>query len=65
MTVLTVAHRLRTIAAYAHIVVLDSGRIVEQGSVRTLLARDSESSVFRQMCQESGDLDLVEHSAFR
>ncbi|KUL90398.1 hypothetical protein ZTR_01987 [Talaromyces verruculosus] len=53
-----------TIAAYDHIVVLDSGRIVEQGSVRTLLARDSESSVFRQMCEESGDLEVVEHSAF-
>ncbi|KAE8555164.1 hypothetical protein TMatcc_005247 [Talaromyces marneffei ATCC 18224] len=64
-TVLTVAHRLRTIAAYDHIVVLDSGRIVEQGSVQTLLAGDSGSSIFRQMCEESGDLEVVKHSAFR
>ncbi|KAF3394918.1 ATP-dependent bile acid permease [Talaromyces pinophilus] len=63
-TVLTVAHRLRTIAAYDHIVVLDSGRVVEQGSVQTLLAQDSKSSVFHQMCEESGDLEVVEHSAF-
>jgi ABC-type multidrug transport system fused ATPase/permease subunit len=64
-TVLTVAHRLRTIAAYDHIVVLDSGHIIEQGSVQTLLAQDSGSSVLRNMCEDSGDVEVVENSTFR
>jgi len=62
-TVLTVAHRLRTIASHDHVIVLDSGRILEQGSAQTLLAQGSESSVFRQMCEESGDLEAIEFSA--
>jgi ABC-type multidrug transport system fused ATPase/permease subunit len=63
-TVLTVAHRLRTIAAYDHILVLDSGRIVEQGSMQTLLARDSDGSVFRQMWEESNNLGETQDTTF-
>ena len=38
-TVVAIAHRLSTIAAMDRLVVMDKGRIVEEGDHRTLLAR--------------------------
>jgi ATP-binding cassette subfamily B multidrug efflux pump len=39
-TVLAIAHRLSTLAAMDRLIVLDRGRVVEEGDHKTLLARD-------------------------
>ena len=48
-TVLVIAHRMRTVEAADHIVVLADGRVVEEGSPAELMARDK--SMFRRMTQ--------------
>ena len=48
-TVLVIAHRMRTVEAADHIIVLDDGRVAEEGSPDDLLKQ--ESSMFRHMTQ--------------
>ena len=48
-TVLVIAHRLATIEHADQIVVLDRGRIVEQGTHQALLARDSHYATLHRM----------------
>ncbi|KAL3421216.1 ATP-dependent bile acid permease [Phlyctema vagabunda] len=62
-TVLTIAHRLQTIADYDGIVVLDDGCVVEQGAVAELLQRSGDGAVFRRLCEESGDIDAIKRAA--
>ena len=47
-TVIIIAHRMRTIAKADKIVVLDDGRIVEQGSPEELLALNG---LFKRMVE--------------
>ncbi|KAH9846462.1 P-loop containing nucleoside triphosphate hydrolase protein [Lenzites betulinus] len=50
-TVVTVAHRIRTIADYDQVVVLDSGRILEVGAPAVLL--ENEGSAFARLARDS------------
>jgi ATP-binding cassette, subfamily C (CFTR/MRP), member 4 len=52
VTVITVAHRLNTIADYDKILVMDAGRIIEAGSPWELL---QGNTVFSSMVARTGD----------
>ncbi|RKO83047.1 P-loop containing nucleoside triphosphate hydrolase protein [Blyttiomyces helicus] len=56
-TVLCVAHRLRTVADYDRILVLDDGRVVELGTPHALLQKPD--GWFRRMCEETADLSAL------
>ncbi|KAK2811389.1 hypothetical protein FQN49_008463, partial [Arthroderma sp. PD_2] len=62
-TVITIAHRLLTIADYDRALVLDEGQVVEEGAIWELLDRRGENARFRRMCEESGDLVEIEKLA--
>ncbi|KAJ3130405.1 hypothetical protein HK100_008080 [Physocladia obscura] len=55
-TVLTIAHRLKTIVDYDRVIVLDQGNIVENGRPIDLIEHSS-TNVFRKMCEESGEFE--------
>ena len=56
-TVLSIAHRLKTVAYFDKILVMDEGRVTEFASPLQLLA-DPES-IFYRMCERSGDLASI------
>lgn len=51
-TVLTIAHRLETIADYDNIVVMNQGRVAEMGSPSSLVQKPD--SVFASLVNELG-----------
>lgn len=53
-TVIAIAHRLSTIAKADKVIVLEQGRIIEQGSYQELLATRGELWKYHQIQQESG-----------
>jgi ABC-type multidrug transport system fused ATPase/permease subunit len=57
-TIITVAHRLRTIADSDLIVVIQDGAVVEQGSPEHLLTHHNES-IFKQLVSESNEFDDI------
>lgn len=62
-TVITIAHRLSTLARMDRIVVLDAGRVVEEGSHDQLIARGGLYASLWQH-QTGGRLPGGEHSSF-
>ena len=48
-TVLTIAHRLNTIIQYDKIIVLDQGKMIEEGSPYSLLTKTGGSGFFKKM----------------
>ncbi|KAI8838670.1 P-loop containing nucleoside triphosphate hydrolase protein [Chytridium lagenaria] len=61
-TVISIAHRLRTVADYDKILVLDKGRVVQFGSPLELMQVEGH---FLTMCEESGELEVLQALAKR
>ncbi|RKF64499.1 ATP-dependent bile acid permease [Erysiphe neolycopersici] len=78
-TTITIAHRLQTIVDYDKVLVLDHGRVVEFGHPWILLQEEKlanfdsnkneddicKSGLFRNMCEISGDFDILLKTAKR
>ncbi|KIJ28620.1 hypothetical protein M422DRAFT_189487, partial [Sphaerobolus stellatus SS14] len=58
---LTIAHRLRTVADYDRLIVLDNGKIAEFDTPYNLIHK--EGSLFRDMCRHSGNYAELEQIA--
>ncbi|AOA61209.1 Transporter of the ATP-binding cassette (ABC) family [Komagataella phaffii CBS 7435] len=56
-TILTIAHRLRSIIDYDKILVMDAGRVVEYDDPYKLIS--DQNSLFYSMCSNSGELDTL------
>lgn len=56
-TILTIAHRLRSIIDYDKILVMDAGKVVEYDDPYVLIA--NKETLFYSMCENSGELDVL------
>lgn len=54
-TILTIAHRLKTVLHYERVMVMDKGQVKEFDTPKRLFAM--EGSIFKQMCQKSNITD--------
>ena len=61
-TLLVIAHRLRTVADFDRILVMDAGRVVEAGSPRDLL--QMEGGVFRGMVEQDAEREELKGLIF-
>ncbi|KAJ3209245.1 hypothetical protein HDU67_006307 [Dinochytrium kinnereticum] len=60
VTVLSIAHRLRTVADYDLILVLDKGSVAQFGTPWELVQQEG---IFKSMCEESGEFAELEEMA--
>lgn len=58
-TILTIAHRLQTVADYDKVLVLDKGEVVEYGHPYELMRRDGNDAIFKGMCEMSGESEAL------
>ncbi len=56
-TTMLIAHRLSTIENADHIIVLDGGRVIEQGNHTQLLARDGTYAMLHRMQFQEADIE--------
>ncbi|KAF9135862.1 hypothetical protein BG015_003214, partial [Linnemannia schmuckeri] len=56
-TIITIAHRIRTIADFDRVLVMDAGEIAEYDRPYTLMSK--EDSLFRSMCERSTELEAL------
>ncbi|KAF9384934.1 hypothetical protein CPB97_005270 [Podila verticillata] len=56
-TILTIAHRIRTIADFDRVLVMNAGEVAEFDKPLTLMQR--EGSIFRSMCERSSDFEAL------
>ena len=57
-TVLMIAHRLRTVLGADHIIVLEEGQVVEEGTGRDLLAKNGLFSRLYHIQQDDLEVEL-------
>lgn len=60
-TILTIAHRLRSVIDYDKILVMDAGEVKEYDHPYSLLL--NKQSIFYSMCEHSGELEILVESA--
>ncbi|KAF9156050.1 hypothetical protein BG015_007467 [Linnemannia schmuckeri] len=58
-TILTIAHRIKTVMDSDKILVLEKGRVQEFESPKTLLTR--KESLFYQLAEQAGEIDAAHH----